>query len=348
MEKQSITIDGKKFNIDHTFITAEVAMAHDGSLGSAHAYIDSIASTGVDAVKFQTHIASAESSLEEKFRVNFSKQDTSRFEYWKRTEFTEEQWKELKAHADNRGLIFLSSPFSFEAVELLKRVGVSAWKVAAGETLNPIFLNFLVDTNLPILISTGMSYCSELESIVSYLRKSDAEHLLYHCTSIYPTPPEKWGLNNVKEFQKRFQCPVGLSDHSGTIFPSFIAVWDGAIAVEVHVVFNRDIFGPDVPASITIEELKVLVKGIRMLDTARRYPSSKDEIANSLGDMRRLFGKSVVASQFIGAGTNLGKEHVCFRKPGIGITSEHLERILGKKLKKDIEEGEFLKHEYFE
>ena len=115
------------------FVIAEVAQAHDGSLGMAHAFIDAIASAGADAVKFQTHIARAESTPAEPWRVKFSPQDKTRYDYWKRMEFTEEQWHGLKQHAEERGLKFLSSPFSTEAVDLLTRVGVAAWKVASGE-----------------------------------------------------------------------------------------------------------------------------------------------------------------------------------------------------------------------
>src|SRR2546423_11143262 len=113
---------------DGCLIIGEVAQAHDGSLGMAHAFIDAIAKAGVDAVKFQTHIAAAESTPGEPWRVKFSYQDATRFDYWKRMEFTEAQWHGLKQHADERDLKFLSSPFSVEAVELLSRVGVAAWK----------------------------------------------------------------------------------------------------------------------------------------------------------------------------------------------------------------------------
>src|SRR2546427_6005943 len=108
-------------------VIAEVAQNHDGSLGAAHAYIDAVARAGADAVKFQTHIAAAESTAGEPWRVKFSRQDATRYDYWKRMEFTEEQWHGLKKHAEERGLLFLSSPFSVEAVELLERVGVPAW-----------------------------------------------------------------------------------------------------------------------------------------------------------------------------------------------------------------------------
>src|SRR5215471_8334229 len=121
-------------------IVAEVAQAHDGSLGFAHAFIDAIAAAGADAVKFQTHIAAAESTPAEPWRVKFSRQDETRYDYWRRMEFTEAQWRGLKAHADERGLLFLSSPFSVEAVDLLARVGVAAWKIASGEvSTRPMF-----------------------------------------------------------------------------------------------------------------------------------------------------------------------------------------------------------------
>src|SRR5262245_27212148 len=110
-------------------IIGEVAQAHDGSLGIAHAFIDAIAVSGADAIKFQTHIAAAESTPGEPWRVKFSRQDTSRYDYWKRMEFTEEQWIGLKQHAEEKGLLFLSSPFSLQAVEMLERVGVAGWKV---------------------------------------------------------------------------------------------------------------------------------------------------------------------------------------------------------------------------
>lgn len=114
-------------------IVAEVAQAHDGSLGMAHAFIDAVANAGADAIKFQTHIAAAESAPHEQWRVKFSYQDATRYDYWRRMEFTPDQWHGLKRHCDARGLTFLSSPFSVDAVDLLTQVGVAAWKVASGE-----------------------------------------------------------------------------------------------------------------------------------------------------------------------------------------------------------------------
>src|SRR5215813_11074319 len=165
--KQLLQAEGDGGRSPRCLIVGEVAQAHDGSLGLAHAFIDAIAAAGADAVKFQTHIAAAESTPDEPWRVKFSPQDASRYEYWKRMEFTEEQWCGLKRHADEKGLLFLSSPFSLEAVDLLERVGVAAWKIASGEVGNAPMMDRIVGTKWPVLLSSGMSPLNELDDAVS-------------------------------------------------------------------------------------------------------------------------------------------------------------------------------------
>ncbi|MDQ3092356.1 MAG: N-acetylneuraminate synthase family protein, partial [Actinomycetota bacterium] len=276
-------------------VIGEVAQAHDGSLGMAHVHIDAIADAGADAVKFQTHIAAAESTPGEPWRVRFSYEDDTRFDYWRRMEFTEEQWAGLREHAQQRGLAFLSSPFSVEAVELLERVGVAAWKVASGETANPVLLDRVAAGGLPILLSTGMSPWAEIDGAVERVRaRTDAPLAVLQCTSAYPTVPEDLGLNLVGELRERYGCAAGLSDHSGTIFPSLAATALGGRVVEVHVALSRHMFGPDTPASVTVEELGELVRGVRMLDRALTSPVDKDAMADRLEATRALFTRSVV------------------------------------------------------
>ena len=123
------------------YLIAEIAQAHDGSLGFAHQFIDAAADAGADAIKFQTHFANEESTLDEPFRIKFSKQDETRFDYWKRMEFTDEQWAGLADHAKEKKLDFLSSAFSMRAVELLERLGMPAWKIASGEVVSSDLLN---------------------------------------------------------------------------------------------------------------------------------------------------------------------------------------------------------------
>lgn len=321
------------------FVIAEVALAHDGSLGMAHAYIDAAADAGADAVKFQTHIAAAESSPEEQFRVKVFPQDATRYAYWERTAFTEDQWRELKSHTEKRGLEFLSSPFSVAAVELLRRIGVKGWKIGSGETNNPLLLEEIAKGNEPVLVSTGMSYWQEIDTVVESLRARKIPVMVMQCTSKYPCLPEDLGLTLIPEFIKRYGVPVGFSDHSGEIAPGIAAVALGAKAVEVHITWHKKSFGPDVPASLTIEQLEELVKGVRIIDAALSSTVDKDRSARGLEDMRNLFTKGLVATDDIAANTRIEARHLDARKPCIGIPASDYETVVGKTTVRPIGKG---------
>jgi N-acetylneuraminate synthase len=327
------------------FIIAEVAQAHDGSLGMAHAYIDAAAGAGADAVKFQTHIAAAESTPEETWRVKFSPQDASRYDYWKRMEFTEDQWRGLKRHCDEQKVQFLSSPFSVEAVELLTRVGVAAWKIPSGEINNlPLFESIAV-TRVPIIISTGMSPLNEIDAAVGLIKRRGIAVTVLQCTSTYPCPPEKIGLNLIPFFQQRYQCSVGLSDHSGTIYAGLAAAALGIDVLEIHVMFSREMFGPDVPASITVPELRQLVEGIRFIERMNAHPIDKDTLAPELAPMRNLFTKSIVSTTDLPRGTVLRPEHLAVKKPGTGIPGARLPELLGRILRNPVRTDQLLTEE---
>lgn len=323
----------------------EVAQAHDGSLGTAHAFIDAIAAAGADAVKFQTHIAAAESTPGEPWRVRFSRQDETRYEYWKRMEFTEEQWAGLKNHADERGLLFLSSPFSIEAARLLDRLGMQAWKVASGEVSNPILLDFLLATGNPVLLSTGMSPLAEIDAVAQRVIDRGVPLAVLQCTTAYPCPPEKVGLNLIPFFRERYGCAAGLSDHSGTIYPGLAAMALGAEVLEVHVTLSREAFGPDVPASLTTPELRQLVDGVRFLERAMASPVDKDGMATEMEPLRRMFTKSVVAREDLPEGTVLSEEHLAVKKPGGGIPASRMAELIGVRLRRPVKADEPLRFE---
>jgi N,N'-diacetyllegionaminate synthase len=323
-------------------IIAEVAQAHDGSLGTAHAFIDAAADGGVDAVKFQTHIARAESTPEEPWRVKFSPEDATRFDYWKRMEFSLQAWHGLRSHATERGLRFLSSPFSLEAVELLEEVGVAAWKIASGEIRNRTLFNRVAETGLPVLLSTGMSPLAEIDEAVEVLLDAGLDVTVLQCTSAYPTPPEGVGLNLIPFFRERYGCGVGLSDHSGTVYPSLGAALLGVEAIEVHLTLSRHAFGPDVCSSVTPEELRTLVDGVRFLEAVRTNPVDKDAMAEELGDLRGAFMRSLVASRDLPAGDIIGVDDLVERKPGTGVAPEHIHEFVGKRLKKDLAQWQLL------
>lgn len=329
-------------------IVAEVAQAHDGSLGTAHAYIDAVADAGADAVKFQTHIAAAESTPGEPFRVKFSPQDATRYDYWKRMEFTEPQWRGLADHAAGRGLIFLSTPFSMAAVDLLTRLDVPAWKVGSGEVTNLPMLEKMAATGRPVLISSGMSSWEELDRAVSAVTVQKAPVALFQCTTAYPCPAEKIGLNVLGELRDRYHCPIGLSDHSGTIYASLAAVALGANLLEVHVVFSRECFGPDVKASVTTAELKQLVEGVRFIERAIAAPLDKQKMANEMGDLKLMFGKSVVAARDLPGGHQLVEADLALKKPGTGIPAARMRQLIGRRLKQNITADTMLAEEHFE
>ena len=333
----SVSIQNRSIGPGHPcFVIGEVAQAHDGSLGTAHAYIDAVARAGADAVKFQTHIAEAESTPGEPFRIKFSPQDATRYDYWKRMEFSEPQWQGLADHANQVGLVFLSTPFSLEAVELLDRLRVAAWKVGSGEVTNLPMIERMASTGRPVLLSSGMSDWEDLDRAVNAATSAGAPLGLFQCTTAYPCPPEKIGLNVLDELRRRYQCPVGLSDHSGTIYAGLAAATLGANLLEVHVVLSRECFGPDVRASLTTAEFAELVSGVRFIHTALAHSLDKQSMAAEMSDLRAMFGKSIVAARHLPLGHRLAAGDLALKKPGTGIPAARLKEIVGRKLKQAV------------
>lgn len=327
------------------FVIGEIGQAHDGSLGTAHAYVDALARVGVDAVKFQTHIASEESTPHEPWRVRFSPQDETRYAYWKRMEFTPEQWAGLKRHCDEAGVIFLSTPFSLRAVEWLEKLETPAWKMASGEINNHALLEACGATGRPILLSSGMSSFAELDGALAVLAESKSPLALLQCTTQYPCPPEAIGLNVLAELERRYGCPIGLSDHSGEIYAGLAAVTLGANLLEVHATFSKQLFGPDVVASLTPEQISSLLSGVRHIEAMLTSPVDKDAVAVEMEPLRKLFNKSVVLARDLGAGSVLGREHLALKKPGTGIPAREIERVIGKKLLRDLPADHLLSDE---
>jgi N-acetylneuraminate synthase len=330
------------------FLIAEIAQAHDGSLGMAHAMIDAAADSGVDAVKFQTHFAAAESTLDEPFRVRGSGQDESRYAYWKRMEFSPDQWRKLAAHAGQRNLIFLSSAFSEEAMSLLADIGMPAWKIASGELGSDSMLKAMMATGRPFIVSTGMSGWGEIGSLVSTLGEANCEFAILQCTSRYPTPLEDVGLNVLGELRSRFSCPVGLSDHSGQVFPAIAALNMGASIIEFHLALDRRMYGFDVSSSLTPTEIKLIAQARDAFKVMTRNPVDKDKMADELAPMRAMFGRSVALKQDLPRGTKLDRHLLAGKKPGGGIPLAEIDSIVGQTLIRDVSADRLLKREDFE
>jgi N-acetylneuraminate synthase len=323
-------------------IIAEIAQAHEGSLGILHSYIDALAAAGVDAVKFQTHIAEAESSPYEPFRVKFSYVDKTRFDYWKRMEFSLEQWMEIKAHCDAAGVGFISSPFSNAAVDLLEEVGMKRYKVGSGEITNLLLLKRLALTGKPVILSSGMSNLAELDTAVAYLKNAGTDVSVLQCTTAYPTVPQQWGLQVMGLLRDRYGIPVGFSDHSGTIAAGLAATALGAEILEFHAVFDRRMFGPDAPASLEIDEIAQLVKGVRAINESMAATVDKDD-NSPFEQVKTIFGKSLSINKNLPAGHVLQFGDLEGKKPaGKGIAAASYEQVLGRALTRKMAQWEFL------
>lgn len=341
---QVFKIRQKTIGASHpAYLIAEVAQAHDGSLGLAHSFVDAAADAGADAVKFQTHIADAESTLDEPFRIKFSEQDSTRFDYWRRMEFSREQWGGLAEHARARGIDFLSSAFSAAAVEMLENLGVPAWKVGSGEFRSTDLVKRMCDTGKPIILSTGMSRWDEIRSGVQYIEDAGSPLALLQCTSLYPTPFEKVGLNVLGEMRDQFECPVGLSDHSASVWPSMAAIARGYDLIEVHVAFDKKMFGPDASSSLTFREFSRLSEARDAWTRLDNSTIDKDELAEELAEMRGLFTKSIAPQRDLVKGETLDRSMVLFKKPGTGIPASDLDKVIGRRVVRDVSANRLLR-----
>lgn len=327
------------------FIIAEIGQAHEGSLGILHSYIDALSDIGVDAIKFQTHIAEAESSKFEPFRVKFSYEDETRYDYWKRMEFTLEQWKEIKNHCDNVGLEFMSSPFSNMAVDWLEEIGIKKYKIGSGEVSNFLMLEKIAKTGKDIILSSGMSSYSELDETIDFLKNFNNNLSILQCTTKYPTQAEDIGLNVLSELKNKYNLPVGLSDHSSTIYPSLSAVALGAEILEFHVVFDKAMFGPDSKSSLTISEVKQLVEGVRFIEKSISTKIDKED-NSKFKELKNIFEKSLSVNKELKKGHIITFDDLEAKKPfGKGISAKEYKEVIGQQINKDLKKWDFINKE---
>lgn len=330
-----------------TIIIAEVGNTHEGSLGLAKRFIHAAAQCGVDAVKFQTHIFTAESTRHAPNPPYFK--DESRKEYFERTAFNLNQYKELKRYCEEEcGCEFISSAFSIEAIQLLEDVGVKTYKVPSGEVSNTPYLIALAKTGKKIILSSGMSSWEELDLAVDTLRSNGCKELvILQCTSEYPCLPENAGLNLLEEIRSRYHVEVGFSDHTlGTAVP-ITAVILGAVVIEKHFTLSKLMYGSDAKNSTEPEEFKRLVDDIRAVEKTLSSHIDKDKKVKDLSDMKRIFEKSIVASTDLKKGQVIRYEDMAFKKPGDGVPAREFKNFIGKTLLIDLQEDDQFKKEAF-
>ncbi|WP_369765611.1 N-acetylneuraminate synthase family protein [Flavobacterium sp. WC2429] len=324
------------------YLIAEIGQAHEGSLGILYSYIEAIAQTGVDAVKFQMHIAEAESSEHEPFRVKFSLEDETRFDYWRRMGFTLEQWKGIKQHCDTLGLDFICSPFSNLAVDWLEEIGVKQYKIGSGEVTNFLILEKIAQTGKPVILSSGMSSYAELDQTINFLKERKVDFSIVQCTTAYPTMPEHYGLNVIQELKDRYKVPTGFSDHSARIETCIAATALGASILEFHVVFDRQLFGPDANASLTISETKDLILAVKNVATALSNPIDKNNNSN-FSELKQIFEKSLAVNKKLPKNHIITFDDLEAKKPkGFGVDALRFQEVIGRVLNRDLDQWDFL------
>lgn len=314
-------------------IIAEIGSVHDGSFGNALKAVEAIAACGADTVKFQTHIADAETLPDAPMPSYFKGEP--RIDYFRRTAFSLPQWNQIAEHCLANGVTFMSSPFSLEAVDLLEEVGIDSYKIPSGEVSNLPMLERVAATGKKVYLSSGMSSWSELDEAVAVLRKGGPITLM-QCSSAYPCPPERVGLNVMIDMQRRYSLPVGLSDHTLGYAACVSAVALGACVVEKHFTFSRLMYGSDARHGLEPNEFKELCSHVREASIIHANPVDKDDL-HEYREMKRIFEKSIVTARPIREGTILKIEDLSFKKPGDGIPASLYQEILGRRVCRALE-----------
>lgn len=310
-------------------IVAEVGSVHDGSIGNALKAVEAAAACGADVVKFQTHIADAETLADAPMPSYFKGEP--RMDYFRRTAFSMRQWQQIAEHCVEHAVRFLSSPFSLEAVDVLEAVGVEFYKIPSGEVNNIPLLERIAATGKRVYLSSGMSNWTELDRAVSVLTKGGPLTVM-QCSSAYPCAPERVGLNVMLEMRKRYGLPVGLSDHTLGYAACVSAAALGATVVEKHFTFSRLMYGSDARHGLEPDEFKAFCSHVKEAAIIRANPVDKDDLQDYL-DMKRIFEKSVVTAQTVQAGHSLQLADLAFKKPGDGIPAARYADLLGREVR---------------
>tara|TARA_X000000950_G_scaffold214835_1_gene258513 strand:+ start:38131 stop:39108 length:978 start_codon:yes stop_codon:yes gene_type:complete len=312
-------------------IIAEIGSSHDGSFGNAKKLIEESFKCGANIVKFQLHIPDFEMLKNAPSPKYFKGED--RYTYFKRTNFSLEQLNDLKEHTEKHSMEFMVSPFSEEALDILKKIDVKYLKIASGEVTNHKLLEAISKTGKKVFLSTGMSSWAEIDKALKILKKKTTT--IMQCSSIYPCPEENVGLNIILEMQKKYRIPVGFSDHYLGSEAGFAAAALGASVIEKHITFSRRMYGSDAPYAMELSEFADYVKGIRSIWKMNKNPVNKNNLTK-YKEMKKVFEKSIIINKKMKKNEIITENDISFKKPGDGISSIHYKKIIGKRLKNNI------------
>lgn len=317
------------------FIIAEAGVNHNGSMKLAKHLIDVAKEAGADAVKFQT-FKTKNIITRNAEKVKYQKESTgeaeSQYNMLQRLELSASKFRELSDYCRRKNILFLSSPFDEDSVNLLEDIGVPAFKIASGEITNFPLLRKVAETGKPIILSTGMSSLDEVSEAIEVLKQSRARDIIIlHCTSEYPAKFEDVNLKAIQTMRETFGLLVGFSDHTPRIVAPIAATALGACVIEKHFTISKSLPGPDHKASLNPVELRQMVKEIRtvekLLGDGKKIPRKGEE------EIRRLARKSIVAVKDICMGTKISEDMITIKRPGTGLEPKMIDFVLGKKAK---------------
>jgi len=331
MTMSAITIAGRSIGPGNPcFVIAEAGINHNGELPLARELVLAAAEAGADAIKFQTHFPEHEMLRD---GATASYVGESLFDLLARTSLTREHHRELKALAESKGILFLSTPFSREAADFLETLPVPAFKTGSGELTNLPLQAHIARKRRPMIISTGMSTPEEIDRTVACVRDAGAPFALMHCTSTYPTPAEHVQLGCIGWLRERYGVPVGFSDHTLGTHTGIAAVAAGASLFEKHFTTSRALPGPDQQGSMEPQELRDLVRALRDVEKAS---GAVKTIQPGEEDVRRMAHHSVVSLRPIAAGAVIAPDDVWAKRPGTGIPARQLGDVIGRRARRDI------------
>lgn len=323
-----------------TYIIAEAADQHFGSLDNAFKLIDGAKEAGADCIKFQHHLPDEEMLPDVPMSDNF---DTPLYDFLKENAFTIKQHKKVKEYCENIGIDFLCTPFSLKAAEELLTIGVQFFKIGSGEMTDIPTISAIADMGLPMIVSTGMSTFEEIDRTYNLLTKKNIKFALMNCTSEYPPIYEDINLKVISIMQKRYpEATIGHSDHTGDLITSYGAVSLGAKLIEKHIILDKTIKAPDQKVSIDLEELKELVQNIRNLEKSL---GDEKKVNTKENPIREWAFRSIVSLRKINIGEKITQDMIWSKRPGTGIPSHMMNEIIGKVAINEIQENTLLKME---
>tara|TARA_B110000305_G_scaffold224206_1_gene269480 strand:+ start:492 stop:1499 length:1008 start_codon:yes stop_codon:yes gene_type:complete len=321
------------------FIIAEAGVNHNGSIDLARRLIDEASNSGADAVKFQTFKAEnlvTKNSKKAEYQKKTTDKNESQFDMIKKLELDINAHKELISYCHSKNIMFLSSPFDQDSIELLNDLGLEIFKIPSGEITNIPYLRSIGRLNKKVILSTGMADVGEIEDALDILLEMGTKKeniTVLHANTMYPTPMEDVNLKAMTTIGSTFDIDYGYSDHTLGIEVDIAAVAMGASCIEKHFTLDKDMEGPDHRASLEPDELKAMVKAIRNIEIALgsgiKKPS-KSELPNI-----KVARKSIVAKNDIRQGEILSIDNLAIKRPGSGISPSKWDDIIGTIAEKD-------------